>query len=148
MIARTPTDMKAIARQVADVLRGGENLLLYGDLGAGKTTFVQGLAEGLGVTEPVKSPTYIYLREYVVPLRSTKLAHFDLHRLPEKAKPSELDSVGLPERLADQDVITVIEWSERLAAPPADSLAIGFKEAAGGGRELDLPDAFRRRVAV
>lgn len=91
----------------------GDLILLHGDLGAGKTTLTQGIAEGLGVAGPVQSPTFTLVAEYEgasttgAPL---KLYHLDLYRL-ESA--DELESFGFEEYLAPRDGATVIEWPER-----------------------------------
>ena len=124
---------------MARALQGGENLLLVGDLGSGKTAFVQGMAEGLGIAEPIKSPTYTYLREYQIPLRSTRLAHFDVYRLPDQPALPELLTIELPERLADPDVITVIEWGERVATHVPGALRIEFADTGDGHRTIAFP---------
>jgi tRNA threonylcarbamoyladenosine biosynthesis protein TsaE len=148
MITNSLEETKALARRLAEVLDGGENLLLVGDLGAGKTAFAQGLAEGLGVTEPVKSPTYTYLREYDLPNRSTRLAHFDLYRLPDRPTESELHSIELPERLADRDVITVIEWADKLRdAQQGTCWTLEFAVAEDGRREIRIPKALGKAVS-
>ena len=108
-------ETKALGRRVAKLLVGGENLLLVGDLGSGKTAFAQGIAEGLGITEPVKSPTYTYLREYEIPNRQDRLAHYDLYRLADKPTESELASIEMPERMADEKVVTMIEWADKIS---------------------------------
>jgi tRNA threonylcarbamoyladenosine biosynthesis protein TsaE len=98
-----------VAIGLAERLAAGAVLLLHGDLGAGKTAFVRGLAEGLGFTDdPVSSPTFTLVHEYVggrVPLY-----HADLYRLPEG---TSLDDLGLDE-VAENGVLA-IEWPERLA---------------------------------
>lgn len=147
MLAKDADATRSVGKQIADALTGGENLLLYGDLGAGKTTLVQGLAEGLGITEPVKSPTYAYLREYVIPLRSTRLAHFDLHRLPESSGAAELESIGLLDRLSDTDTLVVVEWAERLGEKADPFHRIRLEEMEDG-RLIELPQALARRVAL
>jgi tRNA threonylcarbamoyladenosine biosynthesis protein TsaE len=81
---------------------------LSGDLGAGKTTLVQAICAGLGVTEPVTSPTFAVIHEYVA--RSWRVVHCDLYRLRSAR---ELAMLGLDEYLADPDVITLVEWPER-----------------------------------
>lgn len=112
-------------------------VLLSGPLGSGKTTFVKGLAQALGVQELVKSPTYTYLHKYQIndqhpmtndPNRAlwtlefghwTFFYHFDLYRLPEQSKNPEhiAASIGLEEALNDPHAIVVIEWPERLPIP-------------------------------
>lgn len=146
MITRSVEETKELGRLMARALEGGENLLLTGDLGAGKTAFVQGLAEELGVREPVKSPTYTYLREYELPHRSTRLAHFDLYRLPDRPTPAELRSIELPERLEDRDVITAIEWGEKVR-PAADipQWTIRFL-VTDTERKIELPERLRKKL--
>lgn len=144
----SPEETKEFAKRLAETLEGGENLLLVGDLGSGKTSFAQGLAEGLGVDEPVKSPTYTYLREYDVPNRSTRLAHFDLYRLPDRPTEAELHSIELPERLADTDVITVIEWADKLPKErPGACWTLEFAVSDDGQREIRVPKALSRTAS-
>src|SRR5262245_240543 len=106
----------AVGRDVARTLRAGDVVLLHGDLGAGKTAFVRGLAEGLGV-EPseVSSPTFTLIQEY----RGGRLPllHVDLYRL-DNAK--EIDDLGLEE--LGRDAVTAIEWAEKLPRAPASAI--------------------------
>lgn len=111
----SPEETQRLGRQIAINLRPGDNILLFGDLGAGKTALIQGIANGLGITQSVKSPTFTYLHEYKIPGRSTTLAHYDLYRLPEVPQYYELDSLDFFDRVRHPDVITVVEWSERVA---------------------------------
>jgi tRNA threonylcarbamoyladenosine biosynthesis protein TsaE len=147
MVTGADEEMRRIARRVADALEGGENLLLYGDLGAGKTTFVQGLAEGFNVTQTVKSPTFTFLKEYALPRRSTRLAHYDLYRLADSPSDHDLESIELPERLTDPDVITVIEWADRLPELPPRHHRINFTVESDGSHTVALPDPLYQRVA-
>lgn len=150
MISYSPEETKALGRRVAGVLNGGENLCLVGDLGSGKTLFAQGLAEGLGITEPVKSPTYTFLREYDLPARSTKLAHFDLYRLPDRPTYHDLDTIELFERMKDPDVITVIEWAEKLHSYlEGRCLPMAFTQGTGESeRKITLPKPLLRMEKV
>jgi tRNA threonylcarbamoyladenosine biosynthesis protein TsaE len=114
----------AVAAAVGALLRGGDVLVLSGDLGAGKTTFARGVASALGVDEPVVSPTFTIVREYDgrVPLR-----HVDVYRLEHMG---ELRDIGLDEMLGD-DGVTLVEWGERVTAVlPSDRLEV----------TLDIPD--------
>jgi len=100
-----PDATDALARRVADVLEPGDVVLLAGDLGTGKTTFTRGIARGLGVAEPVVSPTFTLAREYRGRLR---LVHTDVYRLD---RVQELIDLGL-EDLAGDDAVTVVEWGD------------------------------------
>lgn len=102
-------DTRALGARLAGLVQSGDVLLLGGDLGAGKTTFTQGLASGLGVTEQVTSPTFTLLRTYYggrVPL-----VHADLYRLEQI---HEILDLGLPEML-DDGAAAAIEWGESAA---------------------------------
>ncbi len=99
-------DTEALAARIAEGLRGGEVIVLAGELGAGKTAFTKGLAKALGVSEPVVSPTFTMVKEYRG--RSLKLFHFDLYRIEDA---EELYELGLDEYFAD-DAVTVIEWNK------------------------------------
>jgi tRNA threonylcarbamoyladenosine biosynthesis protein TsaE len=117
---------QAVAAAVAAVLRPGDLVLLTGDLGAGKTAFVQGLARALGIIEPVTSPTFALLRSYPTP-SGTDLLHADVYRLDQL---SEVIDLGLPELLED-DAIAVVEWGERaVAALLPDYLSVTLELAA------------------
>lgn len=96
----------ALARRLAELLRPGDVVLLEGELGAGKTCFVRGIAEGLGVRERVLSPTFTLLREYEGRL---PLYHLDAYRLEG---PWDLHDLGLEEYLEGQGVLAV-EWADR-----------------------------------
>lgn len=102
----------ALGQKMATQLRSGAILALSGELGAGKTTFVQGLAQGLGLKEPIQSPTFILLNNY-----EERLFHFDLYRLKNS---TDFTSLGFEEYLYKEG-ICVIEWPERIASllPPA-----------------------------
>ena len=105
---------KELAAVVAAHVRPGDLVLLVGDLGAGKTTFVQGFALALGVTEPVTSPTFTLARTYPGRLR---MHHVDVYRLERMA---EVGDLALGE-LIDSDGVTLIEWGDAILAalPPA-----------------------------
>ncbi len=84
---------------------------LWGDLGSGKTTFVQGFAKGLGISARLLSPTFIIVRRYEFGEKKAFLYHLDLYRLKNF---DDAESIGLSEMLHDPDCIVVIEWPERL----------------------------------
>ncbi len=105
----TAEDTQLLAYDLTRKLNRKNLFALQGDLGAGKTTFVQGLAKGLGITDLVQSPTFTYLQIYE---GSVPLIHFDLYRLTQ-----EKDFILLGfEEYFDNDGIVVIEWPERIAS--------------------------------
>lgn len=106
----TPEATTAAGRALAALLRTGDLLVLTGDLGAGKTTFTQGIGEGLGVRGPVTSPTFVIARSHPSLVGGPGLVHVDAYRLGGGA---ELDDLDLDADLAE--VITVVEWGEGLA---------------------------------
>ena len=132
--ARSAAGTDALARRVAEVLDGGDVVLLAGDLGAGKTAFARGLGRGLGVTEPVVSPTFTLAREYHGRLR---MLHVDVYRLDHV---QELLDLGLDD-LAGDDAVTVVEWGDVVSgelAPDRLEVALEFV--------TEQPDA--RRITV
>ena len=117
---------------LAPALSGGMIVTLSGELGAGKTTLVRGLLQGLGWTGPVKSPTYTLVEHY--PISSIYFYHFDFYRFDE---PAEWEDSGFAEYFRP-DALCVIEWPERVPGmlPPADvALSLRYQDA---GRELSL----------
>jgi len=122
----------ALGRDLASGLEAGDVVLLFGDLGAGKTAFARGLAEGLGIApEAVSSPTFTIVQEY----RGGRLPlwHVDLYRLHDAR---EIDDLGLEEIAADG--VLAIEWAERLPRRPAGAIIV----------MLAHDDADSRRVTV
>lgn len=105
----TAEETQALAARLADEWPHGTVLCLHGDLGAGKTCFVQGLARALGVRRPVGSPTFTLINEYKGP---RPLAHVDLYRVRGAA---DAFSLGLEDYLFQFPGIVAIEWAERVA---------------------------------
>ena len=116
-------ETEAIGEGLGERLRTGDVVLLTGELGAGKTTFVRGVARGAGSVVPVASPTFQLVRVYPGRLQ---LAHVDLYRVEDN---TELGELGL-EELADQGAV-VIEWGDRLQVPGSALIEI---EHLGGDR--------------
>jgi tRNA threonylcarbamoyladenosine biosynthesis protein TsaE len=115
--------------RLARTLPPGAVVLLYGQLGAGKTAFVRGLALGLGAAaEEVSSPTFTIIQEYAG--RSVTLYHVDLYRL----EPADVDDLGLDE-LVGGDGIVAIEWADRWRGRPADAIEVRIEDR-GGERRL------------
>ena len=106
----TAEETQAFGRSWGQRLQAGDLLVLTGDLGAGKTTFTQGLAEGLGVRGPIPSPTYVIARVHPSLTDGPGLVHVDAYRLGQAA---ELDDVDLDDTMAES--VTVVEWGKGLA---------------------------------
>jgi tRNA threonylcarbamoyladenosine biosynthesis protein TsaE len=105
--------MRALGREIGRGLRLGDVVLLHGDLGAGKTTLTQGIAEALGVARATTSPTFTLVTEHPATLATGEgamLYHLDLYRLDD---PEELGDIGWEEMIAPADGVTVVEWPER-----------------------------------
>jgi tRNA threonylcarbamoyladenosine biosynthesis protein TsaE len=107
-ISASPEQTRALGRSLGRRLSPGHLICLYGELGAGKTTFIQGLAEGLGVQDPVTSPSFTLIHEHSGPAR---LYHIDLYRLAA----ADLEDIGIEEVL-EADAVVAVEWAERLPA--------------------------------
>lgn len=98
-------DMQEFGKRLGKLLQGGEVIELVGDVGAGKTTLTRGIARGMGVGEPIQSPTFTINREYSA-RDGLMLSHYDFYRLNDPGIMSE----ELAETLFQDDVIVVIEW--------------------------------------
>jgi tRNA threonylcarbamoyladenosine biosynthesis protein TsaE len=119
-----PEETVALGREIGRRLEGGELILLSGDLGAGKTQLVRGIAEGAGCPDDVASPTFVLERRYEgrVPIR-----HIDLYRI----RPAEIEELAIEESRADGASV-IVEWGEKLATPtdPVTRVRIDFEEDA------------------
>lgn len=116
--SHSEADTSAVGRDLAPALKPDSVVLLEGDLGAGKTAFVRGLAEGLGVaSENVTSPTFTLIQEY----RGGRLPlyHVDLYRLT----PLEVDDLGLDDLIAEGGIVAV-EWPDRWRRAPLDAVRV------------------------
>jgi tRNA threonylcarbamoyladenosine biosynthesis protein TsaE len=111
-----PEATQHLGKCLAQVWKSPTVLLFEGNLGAGKTTCVQGIAEALGITDPVTSPTFTLIEEY-----GDKLIHMDLYRL----EPFKTEKLGL-EEIWERGALVAIEWSERLSVSPEDYLRIAL----------------------
>ena len=111
----TTDDTQELGRALGRRLRAGDLLVLTGDLGAGKTTLTQGLADGLGVRGPVTSPTFVIARVHPSLVGGPALVHVDAYQLGDAA---ELDDLDLDESL--EESVTVVEWGHGLAEQLAE----------------------------
>lgn len=137
--------MRAIAHHlVAPHLRAGDVLILSGDLGAGKTTFTQGLGEALGVRGPVASPTFIIARTHPSLVSGPALIHVDAYRLTSLA---ELDDLDLD--AAVESSVTVVEWGDGAAEQLSpDRLHVVIARERGGVVDMERPDQGLRTVTI
>jgi tRNA threonylcarbamoyl adenosine modification protein YjeE len=141
-MTRVPSASEADTRRagaaLARRLRAGDAVLVEGDLGAGKTVFVKGLAEGLGLdADEVSSPSFALVHEYGPPGRPPVLVHADLYRLPAGGGP--LEDLGLDAR---GDAILAVEWPRPpLTALRAWKVSIAIGE--GGARTIAIEDPKR-----
>lgn len=114
-------ETQALGQKLASRLAPGDVIAYFGDLGAGKTAFTRGLAQGLGITDPVTSPTYTIVNEYLS--GRIPLFHFDMYRLDGE---DDLFDIGWDDYLARGGVCAV-EWSERIdSALPPDTLTVSI----------------------
>ena len=100
-------DMKQFGQRIGEHLQGGETVELAGDVGAGKTTFTKGLALGMGITEPIQSPTFTISRVYET-AHGLRLAHYDFYRMREAGIMSD----ELHEAMSQPTSVTVVEWAD------------------------------------
>jgi tRNA threonylcarbamoyladenosine biosynthesis protein TsaE len=118
LCTRSAAETAAVGERLAALLRPGDVVVLTGDLGSGKTVLAKGIGAGLGVTEPVVSPTFTIVREYE---GDVPLLHLDVYRLDHLQEAIDL---GL-EELLDEGRVTVVEWGEAIGAVlPPDRLEV------------------------
>ena len=110
VVLRTAEETRAWGERLGRVLRAGDLVVLTGDLGAGKTTLTQGIAEGLGVRGPITSPTFVIARVHPSLVGGPALVHVDAYRLGGLA---ELDDLDLDASI--EDSVTIVEWGHGLA---------------------------------
>lgn len=132
-------DKTIITASLAETQKLGEELAhnlnhnfiaLYGELGAGKTSFTQGLAKGLGIKERITSPTFILIRKHSAEKKN--LYHADLYRVEDDKDIEE----QLSEILRDNNNIVVLEWAEKLRNPPGKRLDVWFRHLSENQREI------------
>jgi tRNA threonylcarbamoyladenosine biosynthesis protein TsaE len=110
ILSKTTKDTKELAGSIAAGLKPNNVLALYGDLGSGKTAFTSYLVKSLGIPARVQSPTFVIIRRYTGGLGKIKTVnHVDLYRLTDA---EEIFDLGLPELIAENESVTVIEWPE------------------------------------
>lgn len=126
--------MMSLGEKIGISLRGGEVIELVGDVGAGKTTLVKGLAKGLKIADPIQSPTFTISRVYAA-RDGLQLAHYDFYRLAEAGiMGEEIDEVS-----SKEDTVTVVEWSDAVEDRlPGDRLVIKISADSENTRILNI----------
>lgn len=145
-VTSSAQETEQLGEAFAKKLRIGDVVALFGELGSGKTTFVQGLSKGLGVRRRIISPTFIIVRSYELKTQNSKLKttaqsaklfyHVDLYRIEDR---NELQGLGLQEILRDKDSIVAIEWAQKMGEfLPEDRWDIRFDFISEEKRELTI----------
>lgn len=123
-----PSETISLGREYATTLKAGDVVVLNGEMGAGKTVFVKGIAEGLGIKDEILSPTYAYMNDYY-----GKLYHFDCYRLKNAAQAEEL---GLTDYFY-ADGICVVEWAENISSALPDNVrTVTIEKTGENGRKI------------
>ena len=131
-ITNSPEQTEQVGAALGKILTPGTILAYRGDLGAGKTAFTRGLARGLGYTEPVTSPTYTIVNEYLG--GRLPLFHFDMYRL---ASSDELWDIGWEDYL-ERGGVCAVEWSENVADALAGALTVRIEKLDGDSRRITI----------
>ncbi len=170
VVSHSGTQTQHFGVHLGELLQGGELLLLDGQLGMGKTTFTQGLAQGLGITSTITSPTFTLLKEYpgqvrevqneagstVMPKRGPALYHFDLYRLEN---PEEIFDLGFEDYFYDTSGVCVVEWADKadgLWVPEKLRLHIDIRSGtertflftATGTHHIEVLQQFKKNIHV
>jgi tRNA threonylcarbamoyladenosine biosynthesis protein TsaE len=140
--SRSPDETESTGAALAVQLRGGDIVLMMGDLAAGKTTFVRGMVAGLGGDpETVSSPSFVLSQTYDCNIRDvTALHHIDLYRLAENV--ADLREIGLDELLSDSTAVIAVEWPKDLLAtwipPDARTWSISITTEDDNSRRIEI----------
>jgi tRNA threonylcarbamoyladenosine biosynthesis protein TsaE len=123
----------ALGEKLAKNIKEGAFIALSGDLGAGKTVFVKGLAKGLLVNERIVSPTYTIMCQY---FGEKMLCHFDLYRITE----DDCYDMGFDDFFFDDTIVCAVEWSERLTSLPSNVIRVDIEKTGENSRRLTVTD--------
>jgi len=136
-LSQKPEDTFALGEKLAASLNGGEVVALYGNLGAGKTAFVQGLALALGVKNKVNSPTFNIMKVYKTKHQKIKqLCHIDAYRLSGF---QDLLDIGVQDYLEDKNALVVIEWADKIKEIlPKNVIKVAIKSVNEFVREINI----------
>ena len=131
-ITNTPEETEALGARLGECLPAGTVLAFLGDLGAGKTAFTRGLARGLGYTQPVTSPTYTIVNEYLG--GRLPLFHFDMYRLSSS---DDLWDIGWEDYL-ERGGVCAVEWSENVADAMEDAITVCIQKTGEDSRKITI----------
>ncbi len=135
VITHSEEETEAEGFRLAQTLSAGDTVLLRGNLGAGKTVFSRGFARGLGITEPVSSPTYTIVQEYELP-QSGRLYHLDLYRITDV---NAALAFGVDEFLDDPRGIALVEWPDRISGIlPEQAVCIEIEHLSDTERRITI----------
>ncbi|MEK7638268.1 MAG: tRNA (adenosine(37)-N6)-threonylcarbamoyltransferase complex ATPase subunit type 1 TsaE [Patescibacteria group bacterium] len=144
-VSQSTQDTQAIAAKLAQKIRakmplaGATIVALRGDLGAGKTTFTQGFANALGITQQPKSPTFMLAKQYAIPGTPYSLWHLDCYRLQSHKDLAALDLHAL---FIDANNIMLIEWPENIGdGLPRDRIEVHFEHAGNDKRSITISES-------
>lgn len=126
-------DTFCLGENVAKKLKSGAFIALKGDLGAGKTVFVKGLAKGLDISSCIQSPTFTLMCQY---FGKRQLCHFDLYRITE----DDCCSLGFDDFFYDKNIVCAVEWSERLSSFPRHTLSVELIKTGENTRKAIIDD--------
>jgi tRNA threonylcarbamoyladenosine biosynthesis protein TsaE len=132
VFTNSPRETEAVGAALAKQLKPGSIIAYCGDLGAGKTAFTRGLARGLGCTDPVTSPTYTIVNEYLS--GRLPLFHFDMYRL---ASSDDLWDIGWEDYL-DRGGVCAVEWSENVADAMENAIWVRIEKTGDDSRRITI----------
>ena len=139
---KSELEMKDVALSIGAQLKGGEVFELVGDVGAGKTTFVKGLAKGLAVDEDIQSPSFTISRTYAA-RDGLQLVHYDFYRLSDPG----IMANEVSEMVHDERTITVIEWADIVEGIlPKSRYSIDIQSPSETTRSVSIPDSLEIEV--
>jgi len=134
VITKSAQETKDLGKKIATDLKGGETLTLTGDLGSGKTTFIQGFAEGLGIKDRIISPTFILMRKYSY--SKLNFYHIDFYRLENNLE-NEVKNLGIDDTWGKENNIVAIEWAEKIKdLLPKGTIQLSFENMGEENRKI------------
>lgn len=146
-VSSSATQTRAFAQRYARSLTHGRTFALQGSLGAGKTVFAQGFAQGLGVAGPIASPTFIVMNVYPVKKKKINMfVHVDCYRLESVA---DVRAIGLEEYMRDLSAVVLIEWADKIPdLLPPDAVWVTLSHRGPRTRAIRIEEKIGARIAL